>query len=78
MSTIAPMEPMTAPADSADPAWIPSPLYRLTLEQYEAMVDAGIFTEHDRLHLINGYLVAKMTQNDPHDSRRTVRERPAG
>ena len=52
MSTIAPMEPMTAPAD---PAWIPSPLYRVTLEQYEAMVDSGIFTENDRLHLINGY-----------------------
>ena len=27
---------------SSDPCWIPSSLYRLTLEQYEAMVDAGI------------------------------------
>jgi Uma2 family endonuclease len=46
--------------------WIPSPLYRLTLEQYEAMVDSGVFSGRDRLHLIGGYLVAKMTQNDLH------------
>jgi Uma2 family endonuclease len=46
--------------------WVPSPLYRLTLEQYEAMVESGAFTARDRFHLINGFLVAKMTQNDPH------------
>jgi Uma2 family endonuclease len=51
---------------STDPSWIPSSLYRLTLEQYEAMVDSGIFTGRDKVHLINGYLVAKMTQNTPH------------
>jgi Uma2 family endonuclease len=51
---------------SSDRCWIPSSLYRLTLEQYEAMVDAGIFTGRDKVHLINGYLVAKMTQNTPH------------
>jgi Uma2 family endonuclease len=63
MSTIVEAQPM---ASAADPGWIPSPLYRLTLEQYEAMVDSGVFTARDRFHLINGYLVAKMTQNDPH------------
>ncbi len=51
---------------SSNRCWIPSSLYRLTLEQYEAMVDAGIFTGRDKVHLINGYLVAKMTQNTPH------------
>jgi Uma2 family endonuclease len=48
------------------PEWIPSPLYRLSLEQYEAMVASGTFRPGDRFHLINGFLVAKMTQNDPH------------
>jgi Uma2 family endonuclease len=48
------------------PEWVPSPLYRLSLEQYEAMVASGVFTPRDRFHLINGFLVAKMTQNDPH------------
>jgi Uma2 family endonuclease len=50
----------------ADSAWVPSSLYRLTLEQYEAMVAAGIFTGRERVHLINGYLVEKMTQKPPH------------
>jgi hypothetical protein len=52
-----------APAASK---WVPSPLYQLSLEQYEAMVASGVFTTRDRLHLINGFLVAKMTGNDPH------------
>jgi len=50
----------------ADLAWIPTPLYRMTVEQYEAMVASGVFTTKDRFHLINGYLVAKMTHNPPH------------
>ena len=49
-----------------DPVWVPSPLYRMTVEKYEAMVASGILTRHDRVHLINGYLVARMTQNPPH------------
>ena len=49
-----------------DHGWIPSPLYRMTVEQYEAMVASGVFSKKDRFHLINGYLVAKMTQNPPH------------
>jgi Uma2 family endonuclease len=63
MSTIAPTPPVELPTDSE---WVPSPLYRLTLEQYERMVESGFFDLRDRLHLINGYLVAKLTQNDPH------------
>jgi Uma2 family endonuclease len=63
MSTIAPTQPMPMPAD---PTWIPASLHRLSLDQYEAMVDAGILTERDRVHLINGFLVDKMTQNDRH------------
>ena len=62
MSTIATM----LPTDPTGPEWLPSPPYRLTLEQYERMVNEGIIGEHDRVHLINGILVAKMTQNDPH------------
>jgi Uma2 family endonuclease len=46
--------------------WIPAPLYRLSVEQYEAMVASGTFRDHDRFQLINGCLVAKMTQNPPH------------
>jgi Uma2 family endonuclease len=45
------------------PSW---PLYRMSIERYEAMVDSGVFTKRDRLHLINGLLVVKMTKNPPH------------
>ena len=38
----------------------------MPLEQYEAMVESGIFTERDKLQLINGILVAKVTQGDDH------------
>ncbi len=58
MSTITATEPMESPC--------PWPLYRMPVEQYEAMVESGFFTKHDRLHLINGILVAKMTQGDDH------------
>ena len=41
-------------------------LYRLSVGQYEAIVESGVFTKRDRLHLINGILVSKMTENPPH------------
>jgi Uma2 family endonuclease len=49
-------------------ATVGSPPYRLTLEQYERMVAEGIIGKRDRVHLINGVLVAKMTQNPPHNT----------
>ena len=63
MSTIVSPQPAIP---TADPEWIPSPLYRMTVEQYEAMVASGAFSRKDRFHLINGYLVAKITQKPPH------------
>src|SRR3954470_8487453 len=40
--------------------------YTLPVHQYEPMVDAGIFTKRDRLELIEGLLVAKMTKKPDH------------
>jgi Uma2 family endonuclease len=57
---------MTTTVPAALPDWVPSPLYRLTVEQYEAMAEAGLFGERSRVHLINGCLVEKMTQNPRH------------
>jgi Uma2 family endonuclease len=70
MSTVTPREStITAtPIEPADPGWIPSPLYRFSLERYEELVESGAFTTRDRFHLINGYLVARMTQNPPHNT----------
>jgi Uma2 family endonuclease len=38
----------------------------MTLEKYEAMIASGAFTKRDRVQLINGYLVARMTELPPH------------
>ena len=56
----------TMPPVAAMPAWIPSRLYRITLEQYEAMAASGAIPTSHRVHLINGYLVEKVTHNPPH------------
>lgn len=63
MSTATENPPTISPAGAE---WVPSPLYRMSVEQYEAMVASGVFQTRDRIHLINGYLVAKMTQYPPH------------
>jgi Uma2 family endonuclease len=47
-------------------ARIPAPLYRMTLEEYEALVASGAFKGRNLFHLINGYLVEKKTRNPPH------------
>jgi hypothetical protein len=41
--------------------------YRLTVRQFEKMIDAGIFRAEDRVELLGGLLIKKMTVNDPHD-----------
>ncbi|HEY7310167.1 MAG TPA: Uma2 family endonuclease [Gemmataceae bacterium] len=57
-------------AISPKPAVIPVPLkpvYRFTVEQYHRMIDQGIFTENDRVELLEGWIRPKMTHNPPHD-----------
>jgi Uma2 family endonuclease len=57
MSTMMPTRP---------PGWISKRLARLTVDQYEAMVESGVFTKRDRLTLINGFLVAKVPKSARH------------
>jgi Uma2 family endonuclease len=83
MSNAAPVESTTAPP-AAELA--PSNVHRFTVDEYEALVTAGVgvFGRRNRLHLINGWLVEKMTQNPPHSltdvlvSDRLARLMPAG
>lgn len=42
------------------------PLVRLSVAQYHAMRDAGIFDEDDHIELLAGLLVPKMTKNPAH------------
>jgi Uma2 family endonuclease len=63
MSAIATTMPTAPPAA---PAWIPSSLYRMTVEEYEAMVASGAFKGRNRCYLVNGLLVARRPQYPPH------------
>jgi Uma2 family endonuclease len=58
MSTMTPTQPPSR--------WIQKRLARLTVDQYEAMVDSGVFTKRDRFTLINGFLVAKVPKSPRH------------
>ncbi len=65
-------------------SWIPKRLVRLTVDQYEAMVDSGVFTKRDHFTLINGFLVAKVPKSPRHTfvtknlARKLQKHIPAG
>jgi Uma2 family endonuclease len=63
MSAIASASPVLP---APEPGWVPAPLYRLSVDQYEAMAASGAIPTSHRVHLINGCLVTKMTQKPPH------------
>ena len=50
------------------PSPLPRLLYRMSMEKYEAMVESGVFSKRDRLQLVEGLLVEKMTEHPPHAS----------
>ncbi|HXG09570.1 MAG TPA: Uma2 family endonuclease [Gemmataceae bacterium] len=48
--------------------YIPSDrLYRLTVEQYHHMIEAGVLVEGAPVELLEGLLLTKMTKNPSHD-----------
>jgi Uma2 family endonuclease len=42
------------------------PVHRFTVEQYERMTELGLLTAADRVELLEGIIVDKMTQHPPH------------
>jgi Uma2 family endonuclease len=44
----------------------PAGLHRFTVKQYERMGELGILTPDDRVELLDGWVVNKMTQHPPH------------
>jgi Uma2 family endonuclease len=58
---------MLDPVPSGLPVTIRRPLYRLTVEQYLRMAEVGILGKRDRVELIEGLLVQKITRHPPHD-----------
>ena len=51
-------------------------LYRLSIDQYERMAEAGVVSKDDRIELIDGLLVQKMVKLPPHVvcAKKTLRE----
>jgi Uma2 family endonuclease len=51
------------------PMTLPSPdhVYRLTVDQYDRMVNDGTISEHDPVELLGGVLVLKMPKNPEHE-----------
>jgi Uma2 family endonuclease len=63
MSIITPVSnpvPQVAPAEPADELW------RLSIDQYHAMIREGILTEDDPVELLEGLLIRKMSKKPPH------------
>ncbi|MEO6808070.1 MAG: Uma2 family endonuclease [Isosphaeraceae bacterium] len=55
---------MSTPTQTTGSGVVP---YRLSVRQFETMIDAGVFPETAHVELLGGRLVDKMTKNDPHD-----------
>jgi hypothetical protein len=63
-----PMPKAVAPA----PAIPPLPVRRFTVEEYHKLGEIGVLTENDRVELIRGWIVPKMTLNPPHNNAVTA------
>jgi Uma2 family endonuclease len=46
----------------------PLPVRRFSVAEYHRMIDSGILTDEDRVELLEGWIVPKMTRNPPHDT----------
>src|SRR5213080_3802884 len=57
---------MSAVSSSIPPAPSPEPVFRLTVQQYHAMIDAGVLTDDDPVELLEGILVFKMPKKPAH------------
>src|SRR4051794_25827791 len=65
---------MSAPALRSAPPASGLSYYQLTVDQYHRMIDAGVFRSEDRVELLEGWLVKKVTRNPPHESAISLTE----
>jgi Uma2 family endonuclease len=67
MSIVLESPTQVAPSEATAPATdIPDlPIWRLTVEQYHQMLEAGILRHGEKIELLEGWLVPKMTKKPP-------------
>jgi Uma2 family endonuclease len=63
----APPLPASTPDVAAAPEAVRAP-HRFSIKQYHRMIELGILVEDDRVELLDGLIVEKMTHNPPHDA----------
>jgi Uma2 family endonuclease len=56
-----------APLEERNLAPPPYPVYRLSVDTYHGMIDAGMLAETDAVELLEGYIVPKMPRTAAHD-----------
>ena len=59
------MSTLTMPAPVGIP---PFPIQKISVARYHQMIEKGVYTEDDKVELIEGYIVSKMPHGTPHDS----------
>lgn len=47
---------------------VPGPIRRFSVQEYHRLVEAGVLDCDDRVELLEGWIVAKMTRKPPHDA----------
>jgi hypothetical protein len=57
-----------APTYTAPPFQGMTTFRKLSVAEYQSLIDNGHITEDDRVELLEGYMVVKMPANPPHDS----------
>jgi Uma2 family endonuclease len=67
MATVAEKRKKPNHAESETNGSLPR-LHRFTVQQYDQMVETGILTTNDRVELLEGWIIEKMSQNPPHRS----------
>jgi Uma2 family endonuclease len=61
------MSVLIASPSAADAPEVPAlPMHRFTVEQYHRMIETGVLTEEDRVELLEGWIVDKMSQHPRH------------
>ena len=57
---------MSVVSSHIPPGPSPEPVFRLSVEQYHAMIDAGVLADDDPVELLEGILVFKMPKKPAH------------
>ncbi len=59
---------MSTTAATQTPAFTDEPIFRLTVDQYHELINAGVLTSDDPVELVEGVLLYKTSKKPPHSA----------